>query len=294
MRRNLSICTLGAILIAVVYAQTANDQFVLLDDYPYIQNNPPVNAGLTWRGFAWAFTAVHEGNWHPVTWLSHMTDCQLFGVHPGMHHLTSAGRHHLTSAGVHLVNSLLMFALLRYMTGRTWPSALVAALFALHPLHVESVAWIAQRKDVLSTFFGLCCIWTYVASTRGRGFTWPVLCTVFFALALMAKPMLVTLPFVLLLLDYWPLQRTGRVQSWWRLIVGKAHLFALAAVSIALTYTAQLTSVSRSSLSWQTIQSHGPNALVSYVRYLGKMIWPADLAALYVHPLGINSRSDTN
>ncbi len=192
------------LLVAVtfaVYLPVRHHGFIDYDDMPYVAGNPQVTAGLTWEGIRWAFTTGHAANWHPVTWLSHMTDCQLFGVNPGAHHLVSVG--------FHLLNVALLFWVLRLMTGAVWRSLAVAALFALHPLHVESVAWIAERKDVLSTLFGLLTIWAYVVYVRRPGLWRYLLALLLFALGLMAKPMLVTWPFVLLLLDWWPLGRLG-------------------------------------------------------------------------------------
>jgi hypothetical protein len=181
------------------FAQVYNHQFVSFDDNLYITDNTRVQAGLTWPGIEWAFTTTHASNWHPLTWLSHMLDCQMFGL--------NAGAHHLTNVLLHIVNALLLFGILRRMTGALWSSAFVAAVFALHPVHVESVAWVAERKDVLSGLFWMLTMAAYLryANQPSIARYLPVLLA--FALGLMAKPMLVTLPFVLLLLDYWPLGR---------------------------------------------------------------------------------------
>jgi hypothetical protein len=197
-----------AVLTAVAYAPVRHFDFVQLDDPAYVLENPVVSRGLTLDGLRWAFTTGHAANWHPVTWLSHMIDVQLFGL--------AAGPHHLVNLALHLLNAILLFLLFEWMTARPWPSAFVAALFAVHPLHVESVAWVAERKDVLSTFFGLLAVLAYVwwarrfkSPTKRDGLAY-LLVVFFYAISLMAKPMLVTLPFVLLLLDWWPL---GRVQK---------------------------------------------------------------------------------
>ena len=176
-----------------------NFDFVNYDDHLYVYQNPHVLNGLSFNDFKWAFTTGYAYNWHPVTWLSLMLDCQLFGCDPGWIHLINVL--------IHIANTLLLFALLKKMTSSLWPSAFVAALFALHPMHVESVAWISERKDVLSTFFCFLTLLSYIAYAKNRSAVQYCLSLVFFALGLMAKPMLVTLPFLLLLLDYWPLNR---------------------------------------------------------------------------------------
>jgi len=182
-----------------VYGQVGGFGFVNFDDGRYVYQNPHVRAGLTWDGVRWAFTAFDASNWHPLTWLSHMLDVQLFGVEPGWHHLVNVL--------LHAVDTVLLFLLLETATGKAWRSAAVAALFAVHPLHVESVAWIAERKDVLSTAFGLLAMLAYVRWTRRRGAGGHLLIVAAFVLSLLSKPMLVTLPLLLLLLDVWPLRR---------------------------------------------------------------------------------------
>jgi len=220
MSRSRLIALLLALATLLVYLPVTRHDFVNYDDPDYVLGNAVVQQGLTAAGVHWAFTAAHAGNWHPVTWLSHMADCQLFGVNPGMHHFVNVL--------FHAANAALLFMLLFRLTGRLWPGALVAALFAWHPLHVESVAWIAERKDVLSTFFALLTLLSYtryaqksettqtgfqIADLRPptSGFYW--LALVFFALGLMSKPMLVTLPFVMLLLDYWPLKSAEKISA---------------------------------------------------------------------------------
>ena len=196
-----TLCIYLALALATLagYWQVRNCEFVKYDDEQYVTENWHVKAGLTRDSIVWAFTTGHAANWHPLTWLSHMLDCHLFGTNPAWHHFTNLL--------LHIANTLLLFAVLKRMTAAFWRSAFVAAVFALHPLHVESVAWIAERKDVLSTLFWLLTMIAYVSYVRRPGISRYLLTVVVFALGLMAKPMLVTLPFVLLLLDYWPLER---------------------------------------------------------------------------------------
>jgi tetratricopeptide (TPR) repeat protein len=271
--------------------------FVNYDDDKYVTENHHVRSGLTPDSVIWAFTKPHASNWHPLTWLSHMLDCRLFGLNP-------AG-HHLTSVILHLVNALLLFAALRSMTGSIWPSAFVAAAFAVHPLRVESVAWVAERKDVLSGLFWMLTILAYLRYAAQPGVRRYILVAALFALGLMAKPMLVTLPFVLLLLDYWPLgrfrlrqssrqdglpaQRVVRTRyagaSAGRLVVEKTPMFALAAASSVVTYLVQRSSGAVMASESLPFKLRAANAVVSYIRYLGKIVYPAKLAALYPLPL---------
>jgi len=196
-----------------LYARVAGHPFIFFDDNRYVTENPTVQAGLTWQGVAWAFTTLHVSNWHPLTWLSHMLDVELFGVRPGPHHLVNAV--------FHAANAVLVFLVFLRLTGATWRSALVASLFAVHPTHVESVAWVAERKDVLSTLFGLLALLVYAGYARRGGLLRYLGVLALFALSLMSKPMWVTLPFLLLLLDAWPLQRKPKGTSyrssdpWW-------------------------------------------------------------------------------
>src|SRR5438876_8888282 len=216
----LAIVTFG------IYAQVIGHHFITFDDIPYVEENPAVNRGVTLGGLAWAFTTFREGNWHPLTWIAHMIDSQIFG--------TFAGGHLLVNALIHTANTLLLFWLLLRTTHARWSSALVAALFALHPLHVESVAWASERKDTLSTFFGLLSLIAYVRYAEVptiRRYAWTAITL---ALGIVSKPMLVTWPFVMLLLDYWPLHRfdlTSRREvatRFWPLLREKLPLFALA------------------------------------------------------------------
>ena len=261
--------------------------FVNLDDNQYVYDNEQVTDGLTWHGVVWAFTSSHSANWHPLTWLSHMADWQMFH--------DWAGGHHLVSIALHAAAAVLLLLALLKMTGRLWPSAWVAAVFALHPLRVESVAWVAERKNVLSGVFFMLTLWAYAAYARRPPSWWRyAVVLVLFALGLMAKPMLVTLPFVLLLLDYWPLQRLAPGEprpvgagaakatvSW--LLLEKLPLLAMAAISCWLTIWAQsqVGAFKEADVRWRV-----NNAVVSSVQYLEKMLWPANLAAYYPHPAG--------
>jgi hypothetical protein len=261
---------LGAITFAV-FGQTLRHEFIDYDDNDYVFNNPVVERGLTLKGIFWAFS-FHAGNWHPLTWLSHMLDCQLYGLHPG--------GHHLTNVLLHTATAILLFLVLRQLTGALWRSAFVAAVFAIHPLRVESVAWVAERKDVLSGLFFMLTIGAYVRYAQRPGSPARYgLVVLLFALGLMSKPMLVTLPLVLLLLDYWPLQR---VESAGRLVLEKLPLLALSAAACVATLLAQRTGI-QSTGSFSLLHRLG-NALVACMVYLGQMVWPAGLAVLYPFP----------
>jgi protein O-mannosyl-transferase len=283
-RRELLIGAGLIVATLAVYGQVISHQFMNLDDDVYVYENPMVTAGLTSRGLIWAFTTFHAANWHPLTWLSHMFDVQVFGLNPGPHLAINVL--------LHTLNSLLVFALLKYMTQRVWRSAIVAALFALHPMHVESVAWAAERKDVLSAFFGLLSLLAYVRYAKAASPSWkqflPV--TVSLALGLMAKPMLVTWPFVMLLLDYWPLERLE-----WRprdglkrlarglapLVREKIPIFVLVAASIAITYMAQSRGGAVRQFTDAPVTLRVANALVSYARYIVSLLWPSGLGVYY-------------
>jgi tetratricopeptide (TPR) repeat protein len=313
LRRPGLLCLLLAATTLAVFLPVARHDYVNYDDSDYVTANAHVQSGLNWENVVWAFKSGHASNWHPLTWMSHMLDVQLFGEKPGAQHLVSLG--------FHAANTLLLFLLLRRMTGALWRSVIVAALFALHPLHVESVAWISERKDVLSAFFFLLTLGAYARYAECRmqnaecgmqqpdagsthrvslfryhvsRFTpvpaagWYLLALLFFSLGLMSKPMLVTLPFVLLLLDFWPLQRFRpsplgpRSSPLWRLLAEKAPFFLLAAASSVVTFIAQRKGGAVStSLS---LGARVANAVVSYIRYIGKMFWPRDLSILYPHP----------
>jgi tetratricopeptide (TPR) repeat protein len=257
---------LGIVVLCVlVYGQVATYDFVHFDDGDYVYANPAITPGLTWQGVQWALTSQSLGNWHPLTWLSHMLDVQLFGL--------NAGAHHTVNVLLHILNSLLVFWIFARMTKNLAGSAFVAAIFAVHPLHVESVAWVAERKDLLSTFFALLTIWAYIAYARERRWALYVAVLVFYALGLLAKPMLVTLPFLLLLLDYWPLKRLALVE--------KIPLIVLAAGSSIMTFIAQREGHSVSEIAALPIDVRLRNVIVSYVQYLWKILWPSRMAIFY-------------
>ncbi len=283
VRSPLFLSLLLALVTLAIYLPVARNQFVNYDDSDYVTMNPHVQGGLTKDNIVWAFTKSHSSNWHPLTWMSHMLDCDLFGAKP-------AGPH-LVNVVFHTANTVLLFLLLFQMTRAPRRSAMVAALFALHPMHVESVAWVSERKDVLSTLFFLLTLLAYVKYARsapgaGRGNWWMLyaLALVFFALGLMSKPMLVTLPFVLLLLDYWPLRRLGLVEkrNWGRLIIEKIPFFALVVISSVVTFIVQKKGGAVSTSLG--LAARISNAVVSYVRYLGKLLVPTDLSVLYPYP----------
>jgi protein O-mannosyl-transferase len=267
-----------ALVTLAVFLPATRFQLTAYDDPDFITANPYVQAGLTAKGFKWVWRSEVARNWHPVTMLSHMVDCELFGVRPGWPHLVNIL--------LHAANAALLFLVLNRMTATIWRSAVVAALFALHPLHVESVAWVAERKDVLSTLFWFLTIWAYARYADGvtfqrSNFKFYTLALLLFALGLMCKPMLVTVPFVLLLLDYWPLGRTKRV-SLARLVAEKIPFMAFSAADCVVTYSIQQSEGSVLSVNNLPMSFRIGNALVSYGRYIGKMFWPENLAALYL------------
>lgn len=270
-RHKLAVLGLVAAVFAA-YARVATNEFVNYDVEAYILDNPPVRQGLTLAGVRWAFTAAHSANWHPLTWLSHMLDVELWELDPT--------GHNLTSVALHALNAVLLLVFLARASGRFAASLAVAALFALHPLRVESVAWVAERKDVLSGCFAFLTLFAYERWVRRPGAGRYALVLLCFALGLLAKPMLVTLPCLLLLLDLWPLRRTFR----WRLVLEKLPLFALAGASSAVTFLVQRSAgVTHAELELP-LAERAANALVAYVAYLGKTVWPADLACFYPHP----------
>lgn len=270
------------ILTAVVYAAVRTHGFLHFDDNTYVVENGAVRAGLTWEGVKWALTAPYAGNWHPLTWVSHMLDVQFFGM--------DAGWHHLTNLFLHLASTVLLLRVLIRMTGAVAASTLVAALFALHPLHVESVAWIAERKDVLSTFWWVLTITAYAAYVRQpRAWRYAIvgLC---FALALMSKPMVVTLPFVLLLLDVWPLcrwQGAGGASGIWALVKEKSWLFLMAGGASIVTFIVQRQAGAVQSLDRLPLMLRIAGVPVAYVHYLISTVWPVHLAPLYPYPSSI-------
>jgi len=281
-----------ALITLLVYLPVAHDDFLVYDDDVYVTQNPVVQHGLTWAGFKWAFTTGHASNWHPLTWLSHMTDFTLsqkidywfsfFGYEtPNL----DASICHSTNVLFHTANVVLLFVLLLRLTGAMWPSALVAALFGWHPLHVESVAWVSERKDVLSTFFALLTLLAYAQYAKGnkRRDFW--LALAWFIFGLMSKPMLVTLPLVMMLLDYWPLQRFPefrlKVRAVLQLALEKWPFFLLAIASCVVTYLAQYHGQAVMSFQRFPLHLRMANALIACERYLGKTFWPSSLAILY-------------
>jgi len=273
-RLKAAICAALAVITVAAYWRVLGAMCVVLDDGAYLFQNPMVLDGLKLHRIAQAFTIFHSGNWHPLTWMSHMTDCQLYGP--------NAMGHHLTSLLFHAANAILLFLVLAKITGSTWRSAFVAALFAIHPLHVESVAWISERKDVLSTFFWMLTMWAYVSYVRRPGAARYALMVVFYALGLMSKPMLVSLPLVLLLLDVWPL---GRADLRWRLVWEKSPLFAMSAASCVVTMLAQRSGGAVVTLDALPLSIRIANAAIAYTGYIQKMLWPSGLSVLYPHPL---------
>jgi Tfp pilus assembly protein PilF len=269
----ISICLAAAIV--AVYWPVYKYDFVKYDDDYYVSNNANIRSGLNLESIRWAFsTAGYAHNWHPVTWFSHMIDYQFFK--------NWAGGYHLENILFHILNTLILFYVLTRMTDAIWPSAFVAAAFALHPLHVESVAWIAERKDVLSTFFLLLTIWAYILYVEKLKFKWYLAAIVLFILGLMSKPMLVTVPFVLLLLDYWPLER----KISWRLLVEKIPFFICSIASSAITFFVQQRSGAAIDIETLKLTTRINNAMVSYIGYIVKMIWPNQLAGFYPHSAG--------
>jgi protein O-mannosyl-transferase len=263
--RLVSSLLLAAVVCAVFWPVTRND-FAGYDDNEYVTHNSRVNTGLTRENFKWALTAAHSNNWHPLTWMSHQVDCAIFGLSPK--------GHHAVNLAFHVANTVLLFLWLSGLTGSRGRSAFVALVFGLHPLHVESVAWVAERKDVLSGFFGLLALMAYTAYARASNF-WRYLAVVaLFAAALMSKPMLATLPVLLVLLDWWPLKRGLR-------IVDKLPLFGLSALSAAVTFWAQRQGGAVAGIEQLPLPMRLANAAVAYVRYLSKTVWPVDLAVFY-------------
>ena len=280
------------LLALIVYNPAARNGFVSYDDPAYVTGNRHVQAGISWHTVKWAFTTTSVANWHPLTWLSHALDWQLFGAH--------ALGHHYTSLLLHGICAVLLFLFLEGASGYAWRSLTVAALFAMHPINVESVAWVAERKNVLCTVFFLLALLAYQAYCRNPSFKRYLLVAVWFALGLMSKPMVITLPFVLLLLDYWPLKRMHggdanlasapgpeicRRTGFWRLALEKLPLLALSAASAIITVVAQRGD---NAIKLQyPLQSRLENVAVSYCLYIMKSVWPARLAAMYPHPIGL-------
>lgn len=288
-QRHFLICILLATITFAVYLPVRNYEFLHYDDNGYVTENAEVKQGLNWQGIKWAFTTGCASNWHPLTWLSLMLDCELFraaslpeGVKPGPMHIVNVL--------FHVVNTILLFLVMARMTKGVWQSAFIAGLFALHPLHVESVAWIAERKDVLSTLFWLLTMLAYTRYVERPSAGRYIVTLVLFAMGLLAKPMLVTLPFVLLLLDYWPLQQIreqrvvedGRQRAslkW--LIIEKIPLIVLSIASSVITFIVQRQGGAVIESKQLLFNDRIINAIVSYVSYIGKMLWPARLAVFY-------------
>jgi protein O-mannosyl-transferase len=270
--RRLLVCAVLAGLTVIPYAQALRFEFVTWDDPVYVTGNPEVSQGLTLDGVKWAFATGEIANWQPLVTVSHMLDCELFGLDP-------AG-HHAMSVALHVANTLVLFALLSSMTAAVAPSAWAAALFAVHPVNVEAVAWVSARKDVLSTLFGLLSMWAYAGYARRGGAGRYGLVALLLACGLMCKPMLVTVPVLLLLLDYWPLERPWSR----RLLLEKVPLFGLSLASAVVTVFVQARAGGVDVPEPIPFGLRAANAAVSYARYLGKLFWPANLSVLYPHP----------
>src|SRR6266404_5310955 len=270
----VAVCVFLSAIIWIVFAQTLRHGFVNFDDDRYVYENSHVVAGLTLDGFKWFLTHSHASLWHPLTTFSHMADCQIFGLKP-------AG-HHFTNVVLHNVAAVLLFLVLRGMTGRVWESAFVAAIFAIHPMRVESVAWIAERKDVLSGVFFMLTLGAYLRYVRAPGFFRYLTMSIFLVCGLMSKATFVTVPLVLLLLDYWPLQRLNSRGAWSRLTMEKIPLFVLSAAAAIATVFAQ--TVTMASLDQLPLLPRLKNAAASLVIYLWQTFWPTNLAVFYPHP----------
>ena len=289
-RSNFLLCLFLAVVIALAFGRVATHDFVNLDDGLYVYENHHLREGFSIENIKWAFSTFHAGNWHPLTWLSHIIDYEIYGLDPM--------GHHWTSVQLHIANTLLLFFTLQMLTGTFWRSAFVAALFALHPIHVESVAWVSSRKDVLSTFWGFLTIAVYYRYVRQPRLLSYLLVFLILSLGLLAKPMLVTFPFVLLLLDFWPLKRfhftPKSLQSdtvsgldrrrFFQLLLEKIPLFIPVVISSVLTFKAQQSVGALFSLEALPLHDRIGNALVSYVKYIFKAIWPHHLAAYYPYP----------
>jgi Flp pilus assembly protein TadD len=271
--RRAGVSLLLVVATVAIYARVVSFEFITLDDPGYVRDNAPVLNGITRDGVAWAFTTTQQANWHPLTWLSLQLDAELFGISPR--------GFHATNLALHVACVVLLFLLFLRMTRSVWRSALVAGLFAVHPLHVESVAWISERKDVLSTALGLAACHLWLGSLDRPGVARRALAVTVYAASLLAKPMLVSLPILLLLFDVWPLRRKV---SWRRLVGEKAPLFALSAASCVATSLAQSHGGTVRTLTQYPVDGRIANAAVSYVGYLVKAIWPSGLSVYYPYP----------
>jgi Tfp pilus assembly protein PilF len=293
------IVLLIIVSILFVYAQVGSHEFINFDDQLYVTDNPIVKAGVTWNGIKWAFSFSDRTYWHPLTWLSHMVDCELFGLNPG--------KHHLVNVFLHIINSILLFLVFMMMTGTLWRSAFVAFLFALHPINVDSVAWIAERKNLLSTLFCMLTIMAYIYYSRRPSFYKYILILFVFTLGLLSKPMLISIPFVLILLDFWPLKRINfdslltreqisigisngrraqRTQAL-KLIIEKIPLLILSLVIIGTSIISFQHHSDVISSNLISTKLRVANAMVSYVNYMGKLIWPRNLTIYYPYPASL-------
>lgn len=293
MKRDICIGIVLSLAVVIIYWQVQEFKFIYYDDDAYVTEKGHVMSGLTRTGIKWALSATEAGFWHPLTWLSLMLDRELFNY--------NAGGFHWTNVLLHLINTLLLFALLKAATGAPLRSAFVALLFAIHPLHVETVAWVAQRKDLLCTLFGFAALWAYVKYAQSPGWRRYSLVTMLFILGLMSKPMIVTFPFVMLLMDYWPLQRLAShkptsadlsvlpphpfVQSSRGMLwLEKLPLIALALMASILVIITEQKAGALTSLADLSVWERLANAVLSYAKYIAMMFWPAGLAFLYPHP----------
>jgi len=289
--RSVAVYAVLAVVTVLAFEGVRHNGFVNYDDPAYVRDNPHVNRGITWGGIRWALTTPHSGNWHALTWISHMIDCQVFGLEPS--------GHHIVNLLIHVLNAMLLLLVLQRATGAFWRSAFVTAAFAVHPLRVESVAWIAERKDVLSGLFFMLALAAYVRYAKRPRTAWYLAVFASMAFGLLAKPMLVTLPFVLLLADFWPLcrfefaRRLGRgnievlppAVSARRLLLEKAPLFALAAAACIVTVLVQKSGGAVGSVAAFSLGGRVANALVAYAAYIFKTVWPVDLAVMYPYPV---------
>jgi len=273
-RITIAVCIFLTAIVWVVFGQTLGHDFVNFDDDRYVYENPEVSRGLTIDGLKWLLTHSHASLWHPLTTLSHMTDCQIYGL--------KAGGHHFTNVVLHNIGAVLLFLVFRGMTGCIWRSAFIAAIFAIHPMRVESVAWVAERKDVLSGVFFMLTLGAYLHYTRVPSLSRYVTMSIFLACGLMSKATFVTVPFVLLLLDYWPLQRANNFRAWQGLAIEKIPLFVLSAAASLATLFAQ--TVTMASLDQLPVLPRLKNAVVGLIAYIRQIFWPTDLAVFYPHP----------
>ncbi len=269
-------CLALVVSVFAIYWQIGGHEFLNYDDLAYVVDNPHVNSGLTWGNVKWAFARSHSSNWHPATWISHMIDCEIFGGEPR--------GHHMVNVAIHALNAVLLFLALRIMTGSLWRCLVVAALFALHPLRVESVAWLAERKDLLCGLFWMLSLLAYAMYVKRSSIAWYLVVLASFTLGLLSKPMIVTLPFVLLLLDIWPLGRK-RLH-----LLEKVPMLLLSAASAVITVLSQ---GSAGALYHIPLTSRLANAVLSYMAYLWKTAWPVRLSVFYPHPVDLHPPGDT-